>query len=79
MKKWKELGNFNPMQHVLGPVTSLPRAASPKHEVHQAQPCGLKEAGVPRSSPCSSVTEETEDSLGLSWEEMMCVTQIYPL
>ena len=70
---------FNPMQHLLGPVTSLPRAASPEHEVHQAQQCGLKEAGEPRLSPCSGVTEENEDSLGLSLEEMMCATQIYPL
>ena len=74
MKKWKELGNFNPKQHMLGPVTSLPRVASPKHEADQAQLHGLKEAGISRSSPCSSVTEETEDSLDLSWEEMMHVT-----
>ena len=67
------------MWHMLGPVTSLPRAASPEHEVHQAQHCGLKEVGKPQSSPCSSVTEETEDSLGLSWEEMMRATRIYPL
>ena len=79
MRKWKELGDFNPMQHVLGPVTSLPEATSPEHEAHQAQHRGLKEVGEPRSSPCSSDTEETEDSLGLSWEEMMCATQIYPL
>ena len=51
---------------------SLPRAASPKHEVHQTQQCGLKEVGEPQLSPCSSIMEETEDSLGLSWEEMMC-------
>ena len=65
---------FNPMWHVLGPVMSLPRATSPEHEAHQAQQHGLKEAREPRSSPCSSATEETEDSLGLSWEEMMHVT-----
>ena len=46
MKKWKELGNFNPMWHMLGPVMSLPKAISPEHEVDQAQPHGLKEAGV---------------------------------
>ena len=45
MRKQKELGDLNPMQHVLGPVTSLPMAASPEHEVHQAQHRGLKEAG----------------------------------
>ena len=81
-KEWgsgKNLAIFNPMQHTLGPVMSLPRAASPKHEVHHAQHRGLKEVGEPRSSPCSSATEETEDSLGLSWEEMMHVTWIYPL
>ena len=65
------------MWHMLGPVMSLPRAASPEHEVHQAQQCGLKEVGEPRSRPCNGVTEETEDSLGLSWEEMMRVMQIY--
>ena len=62
------------MRHMLGPVTSLPRAASPEHEVHQAQHHSLKEAGDSRSSPCSGVMEETEDSLGLSWEEIMHVT-----
>ena len=64
---------------MLGPVMSLPKAISPEHEVDQAQPHGLKEAGVSWSSPCSGVAEETEDSLDLSWEEMMHVTWIHPL
>ena len=47
MRKQKELGDFNPMQHVLVPVTSLPGATSPEHEAHQAQHRGLKEVGEP--------------------------------
>ena len=75
----KDLAIFYSLWHMLDPMTSQPGSTSPEHEAHQAQHCGLKEVGDSRSSPCSDVTEETEDSLGLSWEEMMHTTQIYPL
>ena len=73
------LGNFYSQWHVLDPMTSWPGSASPDHVAPQTQPRGLIEAGFPRLSPCSSVTKKTEDSLNLSWEEMMCATQIRPL